>query len=454
MRDMRPPTFLDLPETGAFRLAGARAPACLLSSRGVAADADGLARVDLDVADGRIARIAPAGAAPEPEGFAAVETRGAIVLPRLVDVHTHLDKGFIWARAPNPDGSFAGALDAASRDRDANWSADDLARRMDFGLRCALAHGTGAIRTHLDSIGRQTAISWPVFAELRETWRGILNLQATSLFVIDDILDDEDAFREVVETTARYEGVLGGVTFIGRAPDARTDAALDKLFKAAIAYGLDIDLHVDESDSPHARTLERVADAAIRNRFPNRILCGHCCSAALMGEADLDRLVDKLGRARIAIVSLPMCNLYLQDRASGRTPRWRGIAPIQEFKAAGLQTMVASDNARDPFYAYGDLDLIEVFREATRIAHLDHGDADWLRAIAATPAGVMNLDDEGRIREGASADLVILRARSMNELLSRPHSDRMVLLGGRPIGTAPPDYAELDIVGAQSEASR
>lgn len=449
MREMRPQTFLPLPEAGPFRLAGARSPVSLLATRGLRCDADDLARVDLDVADGRIARIGPAGATPVPEGFALVKTRGAIVLPRLVDVHTHLDKGFIWARANNPDGSFVGALEAASRDREANWSADDLARRMDFGLRCALAHGTGAIRTHLDSIGRQTAISWPVFAELRETWRGIMTLQATSLFVIDDILDDEDAFRDVVETTARYDGVLGGVTFIGAAPDARTDAALDMLFKAAIAYGLDLDLHVDESDSPHARTLERVADAAIRNRFPNRLLCGHCCSASLMGEADLDRLVDKLGRARIAIVSLPMCNMYLQDRASGRTPRWRGVAPIQEFKAAGLQTMVASDNARDPFYAYGDLDLVEVFREATRIAHLDHGDADWLRAIAATPASVMNLDHEGRIREGASADLVILRARSMNELLSRPHSDRMVLLGGRAIGTAPPDYAELDSIGAR-----
>ncbi|TVR06409.1 MAG: cytosine deaminase, partial [Salinarimonadaceae bacterium] len=333
---MRPATFLPLPEAGPFRLAGARAPVSLLAGRGPAGDADGLARVDIDVADGRIARVSPAGAAPLPEGFAQVATGGAIVLPRLVDIHTHLDKGFIFGRAKNPDGGFAGALDAASRDRDAHWSADDVALRMDFGLRCALAHGTGAIRTHLDSIGRQTAISWPVFAELRETWRGIMTLQATSLFVLDDILDDEDGFRAVVETMARYEGALGGVTFIGRAPDARTDAALDMLFKAAIAYGLDIDLHVDESDSPHARTLERVADAAIRHRFPNRLLCGHCCSAALMGEADLDRLVDKLGRARIAIVSLPMCNMYLQDRASGRTPRWRGIAPIQEFKAAGL----------------------------------------------------------------------------------------------------------------------
>ena len=35
------------------------------------------------------------------------------------------------------------ALDAAGADRVARWSAEDVARRMDFGLRSANAHGTG-----------------------------------------------------------------------------------------------------------------------------------------------------------------------------------------------------------------------------------------------------------------------------------------------------------------------
>jgi cytosine deaminase len=50
----------------------------------------------------------------------------------------------------------------------------------------------------------------------------------------------------------------------------------------------------------------------------------------------------------------------------------------------------------------------------------------------------------GRITVGAVADLVLFRARSMNELLARPQSDRVVLRAGEPISTRPPDYAELD----------
>jgi cytosine deaminase len=106
--------------------------------------------------------------------------------------------------------------------------------------------------------------------------------------------------------------------------------------------------------------------------------------------------------------------------------------------------MVASDNTRDPFYAYGDLDMIEVFREATRILHLDHAGADWIRAVAATPADLMGLDRCGRIEAGGTADLILLRARSWSELMARPQSDRTVLVGGRAIDRALPDYEELD----------
>jgi cytosine/creatinine deaminase len=108
--------------------------------------------------------------------------------------------------------------------------------------------------------------------------------------------------------------------------------------------------------------------------------------------------------------------------------------------------MVASDNTRDPFYAYGDLDMLEVFREATRILHLDHSGPDWPRAVAATPADLMGLDRHGRIEAGDAADLVLIRARNLTELLARPQSDRTVLVGGRPIDTSLPDYRELDEV--------
>jgi cytosine deaminase len=436
--------FAPIPAAPAYRLCDARVPIALAHQGGIAADREGFAHVDVTIAGGKILSIVPHGGFTLDGDLPAVALGGGIVLPRLIDIHTHLDKGHIWPRRPNPDGTFMGALGAAGADREAHWSAEDVRRRMDFALRCAYAHGTGAVRTHLDSIGPQTAISWPVFDEMRAQWAGRIALQAVSLFVLPTALTEPERFREVVETTARHGGVLGGVTFLGEAPDGRTDAALDLVFEAAAANGLDLDFHVDESDSEDARTLERIADAAIRHRFRGKIVAGHCCSLALMNDEDARRTIAKVAEARIAVVSLPMCNMYLQDRRRGRTPRWRGVAPLHELATAGVPVMVASDNTRDPFYAYGDLDMLEVLREATRILQLDHAGRDWIRAVACTPADIMGLDRLGRLEAGDAADLVLTRARSMSELLARPQSDRTVLVAGRPIDTTPPAYSELD----------
>ena len=106
--------------------------------------------------------------------------------------------------------------------------------------------------------------------------------------------------------------------------------------------------------------------------------------------------------------------------------------------------MVASDNTRDPFYAYGDMDMLEVFRAATRILQLDHSARPWLRLLGPAPADVMGVDGAGRITVGGSADLVLVGARTTNELLSRPWSCRAVIVGGTPIDTTLPDYGELD----------
>jgi cytosine/creatinine deaminase len=364
-----------------------------------------------------------------------------IVFPGFVECHTHLDKGHIWPRSPNPDGTFMGALDTVARDREACWSAQDVRTRMDFALRCAYAHGVTAIRTHLDSLGPQTGISWPVFAETRERWKGRIALQATPLFGIQFALDAGHMRDVVAAVKAHGSGLFGCVSYMM----PQLDEALDIIFRTAIENGFDLDFHVDETNDPAARSLERIAAAALRHRFTGKILCGHCCSLALQGPEEEKRIIALVKEAGIAIVSLPLCNLYLQDRQAGRTPRWRGVTSLHELRAAGVPVMIASDNTRDPFYAYGDLDSLEVFREATRIAHFDHPFGDWPASITRTPADIMGLGLEfGRITGGVPADLVLFKARNWTELLSRPQHDRIVIRKGKRIDRALPDYRELD----------
>ena len=430
--------YFALAKAPLYAITDARLLASSLSGRTLPLDRDGLARADIIVENGRIAAIAPAGA-QTPTDLPQLPLDGRIVLPTLVDAHTHLDKGHIWRRAPNPTGAFSDALSAVRADRTAHWSASDVAKRMEFGLRAAYAHGTSAIRTHIDSVGEQTRISWPVVAEARERWRGRVDLQASPLNTIEFAFDDAQMADTEAMIDAHGSNLLGAVTYMV----PRLREALDILFRLAARKGWDLDFHVDETADPTAQSLAVIAETALAFKFPGRILVGHCCSLSRQDDEPMRRTVDLVARAGLSVVSLPMCNMFLQDRQEGRTPRWRGVTAFHELKAAGVPVMIASDNTRDPFYAYGDLDMLEVWREGVRILHLDYPFAAWAPAVFATPTRAMGLDPAA-LNVGAPADMILTRARDFSELFARPHSDRTVLRQGRPVEDAPPDFAELD----------
>ncbi|HZY22499.1 MAG TPA: cytosine deaminase [Beijerinckiaceae bacterium] len=392
--------------------------------------------VDIDIRDGRIAAIGPA-APPDPD-LPSVDCRAGMAWPAFVDLHAHIDKAHISNRAPNPDGSWLAALETVRADRLARWTAADVERRMDFSLRSAFAHGTRALRTHIDSLPPQAAISWPVFARMRERWRGRIELQGSALGPVEMLLGEDGA--ALADLVADHQGILGCVLKSTPGPQA----ALDRVFGLARERGLELDFHVDETDDPGSTMLRHVAEAALRWSYEGRVTCGHCCSLAVQGEAEAEATMRLAARAGLTIASLPMCNLYLQDRSPGRTPRWRGVTLVRELAAAGVKVAFGSDNVRDPFYAYGDYDMLEVFREAVRIAHLDHPLGGWAASVTRIPAAQMRLAGAAAIEPGASADLVLFSARDWGELLSRPQADRIVIRSGRPIDTTPPDYAELD----------
>jgi cytosine deaminase len=431
-----------------YWISDARAQACLVEAEELGKpDFEGALRLDLEIRDGRIVRLAPLGTAPA----GAVDLRGGQLWPGFVDIHTHLDKGHIWPRSPNPDGSFLGAAASTSSDRAARWHAEDVRARMEFGLKCAWAQGTVAVRTHLDSVDPQADISWPVFKEVRAAWAGRIDLQGTSIMPMD--LFAEPYGEHVADLVADAGGVLGTVTRLaGEGHEALPPLFLELLehvFRLAIDRGLDMDLHVDESGDQGARALIEIARTAQRLGYKGRLQCGHCCSLAVQPDSFVEATIKAVADAGINIVSLPMCNMYLQGRTPGRTPRWRGITLLHEMKAAGVPVSIASDNCRDPFYAFGDHDMVEVMTQATRIAQLDHPFGEWPRAFTSVPASVMGLGDRGRLRAGAPADLVLLSARFMSEMLSRSQADRMVLRNGKPIDTSLPDYRELDqLVGS------
>lgn len=450
-------SFFDPPVESRYALRRVHVPASLLEGTTLPAEGlDDLVFCDLVIEEGRVADILPAGSVAEALG---PDLDRSMVLPGMLDAHAHLDKGHIAPRARNMTGDLAGAAAVTGPDRAARWHAEDVYRRMTFGLRCAYAKGVVAIRTHLDSLAPQPSITFPVFQRVRDEWAGRIDLQPSTIQPLDVFLGEEGT--TLANKVAEMGGNLGSSTkFVAPMSSPSLvppefDHAMERIFALAEERDLDLDLHVDEASDPEARTLIRIARMAVKRGFKGRILAGHCCALALQTDEFIEETMAACRDAGIDIVSLPAVNLYLQARgpfagglAGGnerrRTPRWRGVTLLHELKAYGLNVAIGGDNVRDPFYAYGDHDMLETFAQAVKIAHLDHPFDDWIRAVTAVPAAIMQLPQFGHVARGKPADLIVLRARDFGEMLARFQADRVVIRGGRAIDTTLPDYRELD----------
>ncbi len=426
-----------------YWLQNAHIPQSLLVAEGdFTITRDQLVKANLLIADGKVRAIQP-HYYTDFHDLPVIDLQNNILLPCLIDVHTHLDKGHIWQRCPNPDGTFQSALNAVFSDQ-CRWDEGDLYRRMEFGLKCSYAHGTKALRTHLDCPPELLPITLAVWQKLRQEWQDRIILQAVSLVTLDYYAGYYG--ERLADKMAEIGGILGGVAYM----NPQLELQLDRLFQLAKDRNLAVDLHTDENGDRTSEALRYTAEAVIRHQFDLPVTCGHCCSLSVQPKERAWQTMELVSQSRINIVSLPLCNLYLQDRQYSAeqklpiTPQWRGITRVHELQQLGVPVALASDNCRDPFYAFGDHDLLQVFSQAVQIGHLDTNYNGWIKSITQVPAQIMNLADGGIITVDMTADLIVFNARYYGELLSRPQSDRRIIRHGQYIDAVLPSYRELD----------
>jgi len=398
---------------------------------------------DISIDGERIVGVSATGAGPPATpGSTEVDVDGSLVFPGFIDAHVHLDKAHTWHRTPDCRGVFSAALSVLAADK-INWTTEDLVRRAEFSLRCAWAHGTRIMRTHVDTGIPWAETSHAVMADLRTKWRGRIELQTVPLCGGAVYASSEG--EAVADLALRYgASALGG--FLVMSPEL--PAQLDRLLAIAGERGVGLDLHVDENGNAEAECLRLVAEAVLRKQFPHPVVCGHCCSLAVQSPPRQRATIALLKEARIGVISLPLCNLYLQDRrgANGvfpRSPFWRGLTLVNDLLDAGVPVACASDNVRDAFYAFGDFDVAEIYAQSVRLAHLDERLDESVRVVTSTAAELVGCPEFGRIAPGAPAHLVVFAVKRFSELLSRPGVARYRV--DAEIRQAPPvpDFAEL-----------
>jgi cytosine deaminase len=380
-------------------------------------------RVDVSIRDGRIAAIAEE--IDDASSATVLELPGYLLLPAPAEPHAHLDKAYSAASAPNPGGDLAGAVTAWLRYRPTMTRAD-IVERASAAVRANVANGATAIRTHVD-IGTDIDLrGLTALIEVRDALAALCDIQLVA-FAGTPLSGRAGADNRALLRAALAAGadVAGACPAVDPDPAGCIAAAID----AATDHGSPVDLHIDEALDPDPCTLALFADAVTATGFPYGVVASHCVSLGMMAPGAASAIADRVAAAGIAVICLPLTNLFLQGRAHPyATPR--GLTALRTLRAAGVTVAAGADNLQDPFNQVGRADPVET---ATLLVLAGHDPPETAYTTVSTAArralGLPDVD----IVPGAPAELLAIRATSIAQAVAESPPDRVVVHAGQVV---------------------
>ncbi len=348
-----------------------------------------------------------------------------ILLPRLVEPHSHLDKAFTWTESPNLSGGYQGALEANLREHQ-HRTFERVYSRAERALKLAIRNGLRAVRTHVDSFGVTAEQSWEALFLLKKRWQPLIDVELVALVPLEYWSSKEGkAFGARV---AKASGLLGGV-LVPPFDKAVTRRYLMQMLKLANELGCGIDLHIDETHLHPADGLKLLIDVLDCYQAHVPITCSHLSSMGLLSDRNLRRLADRLAHYRVNVVVLPLTNFWLLGRKNRISPIKRPFAPILQLQHAGVTVAVGGDNVQDPWFPAGNFDPLSLMSLSMPLAQIAPWERLGLSPFTTAASALLNLEWDGCIREGCPANLLFLEAKTWSEALSTPPS-RQIMING------------------------
>ena len=382
--------------------------------------------VDLTIANGRYIAAEKSDVVVD-----IIDAGGRLCCPGFVEPHIHLDKVMLANSVPvNKSGSLDEAIQILTN-RKKSYSADDISDRAGHTILSAVANGVTRMRTHIDIDSKCGLTALDAILNVRKHFAEMLELQIVA-FPQNGIVGDKGTEALLREAMVRGADVIGGMPLSEPGPD-QSSKHINIAFNIAKEYNADVDMHIDETDKPEARTLEMLCKATIENGWQGRVTAGHTCALAAYSDDYANHVIDLVAEARIHIITNPATNLMLQGR-NDTHPKRRGITRVKELLAKGINISFGQDNLRDMFYPFGHDDPLEL---AFLLAHAAHmSQPDEIDAVFGMPtsnaARVLGLSDYGT-DPGCAGDLVILDAHSPIEAITHKSDRLYVIRQGRVV---------------------
>lgn len=372
-------------------------------------------QTDMLIRDGRIAQIAPN--LPEQLGIKEEHCGGAILLPGLVEAHTHLDKslwGMGW-REHQAGPSLRDKIDNERRLR-REWDIDPHRQSMRQAL-LSLGHGSTAIRSHVDVDTKVGLAGIEGVARTREELAGLVDIEIVA-FPQSGLMSRPGTLELLDKALRGPADVVGGLDPCGI--DADPKGQLDAIFELADRHGKPLDIHLHEPGELGAFSMEMILERTHAMGMQGKVTISH---AFCLGMPDRDRaraLIEELAESQVHIATVA-------------TPS-RPVPLVEDLRAAGVTLCAGSDGIRDTWGPYGNADMLERamllgLRNNLR-ADRDVEHALWCCSHGG--AWVMGLKDYG-LDAGCRADLVLVDAETVTHAVVAHPPRKLVLKEGRVV---------------------
>ena len=365
------------------------------------------------IRDGRIA-----GYGQEVEdGAEALDGGGAILIPGLVEAHTHMDKtllGMGWYR--NEVGPRL--IDKIENERmQRRVLGIDPARQSARQAVLAASLGTTHIRTHVDVDTEVGVAGIEGVLETRERYRDIVDIELVA-FPQSGMLIRPGTVELMEKALQLGAQVVGGLdpSAIDRDPKGH----LDVVFGLAERYGVPVDIHLHEPAELGAFSMELIIERTKALGLQGKVTISHAFCLGMTDQDYVAALIDALAEARIHILTT--------------APASRPAPAVKRLVEAGIVVAAGSDGVRDTWGPYNNPDMLERAVLVGLRNNLRRDDEVALALDTCTYGGarMMGLEDYG-LEPGSQADLVLLDGETLAEAVVSRRPRKVVLKGGKVI---------------------
>ena len=375
----------------------------------------GAGPVDVLVQGGRIA--AKAAGLSAPAGCMVEDGGGALLLPGLVEGHTHLDKT-LWGMDWYCNEVSPRLIDRIDNERAFRQASGHDAGAQSMALaRAFLARGTTRLRTHVDVDTEAGLRHLEGVLRTRDALREVQQIQIVA-FPQSGLLRRPGTAELLDAALARGGDVLGGLDPC--AIDGDPVRSLDTLFAIAERHGVPLDIHLHEPGAMGAFSLELILERTAALGLRGRVAISHGFCLGDVPAAECRALVERMARLDVVLIT--------------SAPASRAVPPLQLCMEAGVTVLGGNDGIRDTWTPYGSPDMLERAMLIGLRYNLRRDDELALALDCVTHAGARGCGfaDYG-LAPGHRADLVLVDAQTVAQAVVARPMPRLVVAGGHVV---------------------